>query len=121
MAERISSPDDLRRAREKALAELDLRSGAKEYRITVHMGTCGIAAGAREVLEGLAGAVEEAGASNVMLGRSGCLGLCDQEPMATVVDRDGNEFRYGRLDRERARRIIREHVLGKGPVAELLV
>ena len=121
MAEKINSPDDLCRARDRARAEVDLRSGEKDYRITVHMGTCGIAAGAPDVLAGLADALEDAHVGNVTLSRSGCLGLCDQEPMLTISDKAGNEFRYGRVDRDRVRRIVNEHVVKGNPVIDWLI
>jgi NADP-reducing hydrogenase subunit HndB len=121
MTKKITSPADLKAVRDKARADIDLRTGAKEMRITVHMGTCGIAAGARDVLAELMAELGRAGSQNVTLQQSGCAGLCDQEPMLTLTDKAGGVFRYGRLDKGRVREIVREHVLRGSPVTEGLI
>jgi len=121
MANKITSPSDLKALRDKAQAEIDLRSGAKEMRITVHMGTCGIAAGARDVLAALMAELSAAGVTTVTLQQAGCAGLCDREPMLTLTDKAGEVFRYGRLDKQKVRQIVREHVLRGDPVEEHLI
>jgi NADP-reducing hydrogenase subunit HndB len=121
MAERIKSPKDLAALREKARAEQDLRTGPKDLRVTVHMGTCGIAAGASDVLLRLMDELEKASVRNVTIQRSGCAGLCQQEPMMTVTDRSGRSACYGRLDAEKVRLIVTEHIVGGNPVAEYMV
>lgn len=121
MTQRISSPADLKALREKAKSDIDLRSGPKAVRITVHMGTCGIAAGARDVLAHLMNALSAVSAENVSVQRTGCAGLCDQEPMLTLTDPAGGAFRYGRLDKQKIGQIVRDHVLGGQPVVELLM
>ena len=117
---KITNPKELEALRQKAIAQIDLRTGAKDMRLTVHMGTCGIAAGARDVLmallDGLAGSD-----AKVAVTQAGCAGLCDQEPMITLTDKAGKTFRYGRLDKSKVGKIVREHV-GRGiPVAECLL
>jgi NADP-reducing hydrogenase subunit HndB len=121
MSERISNPGDLKALRDKAKGEIELREGGKEIRLTVHMGTCGIAAGARDVVSMLMSEIEKSGANNVSLRQAGCAGLCDQEPMLTLLDKTGREYRYGRLDRNKVVDIVREHVQGGTPVTRLLV
>lgn len=121
MEKKIKSPEDLRSLRDKARAEVDLRTGLKEMQITVHMGTCGIAAGARDILSRLADELTDASLENVSLRQSGCLGLCDQEPMLTVTDKSGENFVYGKLDKNKVHGIVREHVLGGSPVKNYLV
>jgi NADP-reducing hydrogenase subunit HndB len=121
MAERIKSPKDLAALRENARAALDLRSGPKDVRVTVHMGTCGIAAGAPDVLLRLMEELERASLTNVSIQRSGCAGLCREEPMMTVVDASGRSVCYGRLDAEKVRVIVTEHIVGGNPVAEYAV
>jgi len=118
MAKRIKSPEELRNLRDLTRAETDIRSGPKEVQITVHMGTCGIAAGARDVLAQLAEDVHRASIENVTLKQSGCLGLCDQEPMFTLIDKTGAKFLYGKLDKKKVHEIVREHVLGGKPVVD---
>jgi (2Fe-2S) ferredoxin len=85
------------------------------------MGTCGIAAGARDVVSMLMTEIEKAGVKNVSLRQAGCAGLCDQEPMLTLLDKAGREYRYGRLDRNKVVDIVREHVQGGMPITRLLV
>ena len=121
MAEKIRSREDLRRLKDEAAAEMDVRSGPKERRITVHMGTCGIAAGAREVLSELTEELSRASQENISLRKSGCLGLCDQEPMMTVTDPSGDQVHYGRLNKQKVREIVQEHIVSGRPVKHYLV
>ncbi|MEW6197654.1 MAG: (2Fe-2S) ferredoxin domain-containing protein [Planctomycetota bacterium] len=121
MAKRISSPQELKALQEQARRDIDLRSGDKDLRLTVHMGTCGIAAGARDILAAVMSALGAAGADNVSVQQTGCAGLCDQEPMLTLTDKAGGTFRYGRLDKHKVGEIVREHVLRGQPVVEYLV
>jgi len=121
MAQRITSPQALKALQEKAKAEIELRTGQKDLRITVHMGTCGIAAGARDVLAALMNALAAADAKNVTITQTGCAGLCDQEPMLTLTDKSGGSFRYGKLDKHKVGDIVREHVLRGQPVIEYLI
>jgi len=121
MAQRITSPKDLKALQEKAKGDIDLRTGQKDVRITVHMGTCGIAAGARDVLGALMDTLGAAGVKNVTITQTGCAGLCDQEPMLTLADKAGGSFRYGKLDKRKVAEIVREHVQRGQPVAEYLI
>ncbi len=118
---RIGSLADLERIRSQALAEIDLRHGAKDVRITVHMGTCGIAAGARDVLATLMQELAAANVDFVTLQQAGCIGFCEQEPMITITDKAGAIFRYGRLDRNKTRDIVRGHILRGAVVNEHLI
>jgi NADP-reducing hydrogenase subunit HndB len=121
MAQRISSPQDLDKIRRQAQGEIDLSGGGKDMRLTVHMGTCGIAAGARDVMTSLLAELGTEQAPKASLHQSGCAGLCDQEPMLTLTDAGGGLFRYGKLDAAKARRIVQEHVLHGRPVLEYLI
>ena len=120
MSTRIGSPEDLKKLRDKARGDVDVRSGPKETRITVHMGTCGIAAGARDVMSEMAAGLDSAGLDDVTLRQSGCIGLCDEEPMMTVTDRESRNFLYVDLTREKVRRIVKEHLAGGKPVEAFL-
>lgn len=121
MGDKIKSVAELKALAEQARGQLDLRGGLKATVINVHMGTCGIASGAREVLARLAAELEAAGVKDVTLKQSGCAGLCSQEPMLTLTDQQGVEFRYGRLDGARVREIVREHLVGGRPVDDCLI
>ena len=121
MAKKIASPQDLKTLRDRAQSEIDLRTGAKDMQVTVHMGTCGIAAGARDVLAALADALMKSSVDTVTLRQSGCAGQCDREPMFTLTDKSGQQFRYGKLDAGKVDRIVREHVVAGNPVNEYLI
>lgn len=121
MTPRINSPKDLLALRDRARDEIELRTGPKEIQIMVHMGTCGIAAGARDVLAALATELEKADIKNVTLRQSGCAGLCDREPMFTLTDASGQQYRYGRLDAKKVRKIVSDHVAAGCPVIEHLI
>jgi NADP-reducing hydrogenase subunit HndB len=121
MATKIQSPTDLAALREKARAAIALRSGPKEITMTVHMGTCGIAAGARDVLASLTRCLDQEGVNNVTVRQSGCIGLCDREPMLTMLDKSGKEYRYGKLNDERIRTIVQNHVVKGNPVMDYLI
>ena len=80
------------------------------------MGTCGIAAGARDVLAVHADELARPAVTNVTLRQSGCAGLCEQEPMITVTRQERHDYRYGQLDKAKVDEIVREHLVGGTPV-----
>lgn len=122
MSKKITSPIELSALRDKALANIQLRFPHRDMEVTVHMGTCGIAAGARDVLASLMDELDRTGLERtVTLRQAGCGGLCEREPMCTVRDKEKNMFRYGPLDKESASRIVREHLMGGKPVNEILI
>lgn len=112
------SIEDLKRIKESQRSKMVLREGEYRAKITVHMGTCGIAAGARDVMSTFRDLVAEKGSADVILTNSGCAGLCAQEPMATVELSDQPPVKYVRLDRDKAIRIFEEHVIGGKPVED---
>ena len=95
-----------------------LREGAGKAKIVVHMGTCGIAAGAREIMNTLLDEFATQNIDDVILTSSGCAGLCSREPMATVELKDEAPVKYVDLTAEKIRRILSEHVLGGKVVGE---
>ncbi len=121
MSERINSPKDLLKLREAARGQIDLRGGPKESQVVVHMGTCGIAAGARDVVAELAAELDKAGVTTVTVRQSGCLGLCDQEPMLTYTDKAGRNFLYVELTREKVREIVAAHLVKGTPVEKYIM
>jgi NADP-reducing hydrogenase subunit HndB len=122
MAEKIKSPAELLDMAKKAKEGIDLRSGAKEIKVTVHMGTCGIAAGARDVVVNFISEIADAKLDNVTIHQSGCVGLCEMEPMATVQFADGQTFHYGLLEgREKVHEIVQSHLVGGTPVTDYLI
>jgi NADP-reducing hydrogenase subunit HndB len=122
MADRITSPADLLAMAAKAKEGIDLRSGVKDVKVTVHMGTCGIASGARDVLAFFLREVGNARLDNVTVAQAGCAGLCDEEPMITITDAGGAVYHYGHLeDKARVREIVRRHLVEGTPVTEYLI
>jgi NADP-reducing hydrogenase subunit HndB len=105
------SIDDLKRIRDESRHTITLRSGAARARVTVHMGTCGISAGARDVMAALLNEIEKLGLTDVIVTTSGCAGLCSREPMATVELAGHPPVKYVDLKPERILRVLREHVL----------
>lgn len=104
--------DDLRKIKEQTKATTILREGGNRGRVTVHMGTCGIAAGSREVLNALLREFEKQDIKDIHLTTSSCAGLCSHEPMATIEIMKEPPVKYVNLDAEKAIRILDEHVLG---------
>ncbi|TNF52977.1 MAG: (2Fe-2S) ferredoxin domain-containing protein [Nitrospiraceae bacterium] len=109
--------EDLQKIKEKHKDAFTLREGGYRVKVTVHMGTCGIAAGARSVMSILLDEIEKSGVNDVIATTSGCAGLCSREPMATVEILDQSPVKYVDLNDEKIRRIFAEHVL-KGNVVE---
>ncbi|MBL7075380.1 (2Fe-2S) ferredoxin domain-containing protein [candidate division KSB1 bacterium] len=109
---------DLEKIREKARRSTILREGAGKAKITVHMGTCGIAAGARNIMRALVEEVERGGVEDVILTNSGCAGLCSHEPMMTVQIVGGPPVKYVDLTEEKAKEIFKSHVMGREIVKE---
>ncbi|GAI65382.1 unnamed protein product [marine sediment metagenome] len=103
---------DLQKIKDKTRRTTQLREGAGRAKVTVHMGTCGIAAGARDIMDAVLKVVEEQDVSDVIVTTSGCAGLCSQEPMATVEVADEAPVKYVDLTPEKIRKVFKEHVLG---------
>ncbi len=104
---------------------LDLKESLKASKqakplIVVHMGTCGIASGAEEVLTYLLELVRESG-DDIIIKTSGCAGLCSREPMITVKMPEKPPVKYCQIDRSKAKRIYAEHVKGGKPVREYAI
>ncbi len=95
-----------------------LREGGFRVKITVHMGTCGIAAGARPIMNVIMDELAKSGKKDVAITTSGCAGLCSQAPMATIELAGEPPVKYTALTEEKMRKIFAEHVLGGQPVKE---
>jgi NADP-reducing hydrogenase subunit HndB len=104
--------DDLKRMRETCAPGIALRTGTARAKVTLHMGTCGIAAGARDVMAALLREIEAQAVSDVIVTTSGCAGLCSREPMATVEVRSQSPVKYVNLTPEKMVTVFRQHVLG---------
>jgi NADP-reducing hydrogenase subunit HndB len=110
--------EDLKRIKEATKGIVSLRDGDARVKVTVHMGTCGIAAGARRIMNAFLEEISKSGVTDVILTSSGCAGLCSHEPMITVEVKDSAPVKYVRLDPEKSARIFKEHVMDGNPVIE---
>jgi NADP-reducing hydrogenase subunit HndB len=110
--------EDLDRISEEIRRTTLLREGASKAKITVHMGTCGIAAGAREIMNTLLDEFQRKDIKDIMLTTSGCAGLCSKEPMATVEVKGEAPVKYIELTPEKICRILTEHAIGSNIVKE---
>ena len=89
--------------------------------VTVGMGTCGIAAGAREVFGALQAEIAAAQANDVLITQTGCVGLCGHEPIVEVVVGGAPKVAYGKVDPDMVRRIVHDHILGGKAVEEYII
>jgi NADP-reducing hydrogenase subunit HndB len=97
---------------------MSLRQGKARAKITMHMGTCGIAAGARRIMSRLMSLVDEEDNGGILLTTSGCAGLCSREPMLTIELQGEAPVKYVDLDEARTEKIFRQHVLSGAVVTE---
>jgi len=111
--------EQLRALREKSKSEIEKREvEGKSTLIIVGMGTCGIAAGAREALKSFVENIEKLGLKDVVVKQTGCMGYCYVEPTVEVVMPDMPRTIYGKVTADVAKRILEEHVLRKQLVSD---
>ena len=103
--------DDLKKIKEKVHTETSLRDGKRRVKVTVHMGTCGIASGAKEVMDTLLKEIEAAGINDVVVTTSGCMGLCSREPLVTVEVLDQEPIKYEYMNANKMRQVFKRHIL----------
>jgi NADP-reducing hydrogenase subunit HndB len=102
---------DLKKIKEKVHAEMSLRDGDRRVKVTVHMGTCGIASGAREVLDTLLQEIETAKVNDIFVTTSGCMGLCSREPLVTIEILNQDPIKYEYMNPNKMRQIFKRHIL----------
>ena len=103
--------EDLKKIKDKVQAENALREGDRRVKVTVHMGTCGIASSANDVMSSLLAEIEEANVSDVVVTTSGCMGLCSREPLVTVEVIGQEPIKYEYVNAQKMRQILKRHVL----------
>ena len=104
-------PEDLEKISQKMRKMTILREGTNRARITVHMGTCGIAAGARQIMAAILTLIEEENTRDVVVTSSGCAGLCSREPMMTVELKGKAPVKYVDLSEKKVQEIFAQHVM----------
>jgi NADP-reducing hydrogenase subunit HndB len=108
---------DLEKIREKVQRTTDLRENKARAKVTIHMGTCGIAAGARKILTSLLADIEKEKLGDILVTTSGCAGFCSREPMATVEITDKPPVKYVDLTIEKMQKILTQHI-AKGDIVK---
>ncbi len=117
----MKSLAELQARREQARAQMTGPDKGEGIRVVVGLATCGIAAGARPVLEAIADEIAGSKAENIAVSQTGCIGMCQFEPIVEVLEPGKEKVTYGKVDEEKARRIAKEHLLGGNPVAEYTI
>ncbi|MCF7953455.1 MAG: (2Fe-2S) ferredoxin domain-containing protein [Spirochaetales bacterium] len=111
--------EELKELRQKKKKELNKREvGNKEMQIIVGMGTCGIAAGAKDTLDSFISTLDEKDIDTVTVTQTGCMGLCYVEPTVEVIVPGMPNVIYGKVDADVAKKIVNEHIINKHMVNE---
>lgn len=107
----MKSLKELEELRRSAREAIELRQREGKTRIVIGMGTCGIAAGAREVMSAILDELAKRKLTNVVVSQTGCIGLCVKEPLVEVILPGQPKVSYGNIDGRRARQIVAQHVV----------
>ena len=118
----MKSLAELQAIKDKMKDKVILREGVNDIRIVVGMATCGIAAGARPVLSTLVEEVNKEGLSDkVTVSQTGCIGLCQLEPIVEVFEAGKEKVTYVKMTSEKATRVVEEHLKGGKVVNEYTI
>lgn len=117
----MKSLDELKEIREKAFKDIDVRNQKKGIRIVVGMATCGIAAGARVVLNTIISEVKERNIAGVEIAMTGCIGVCRMEPIVEIYSSGDEKTTYVNIDSQKSKRIVEEHILNGKIIKEFLI
>ena len=118
----MKSLEELMAIKAKMQDKVVLRKSSGETRIVVGMATCGIAAGARPVLNAFVDGISKEGLSDsVIVTQTGCIGICQYEPVVEVYTKDNEKTTYVKMTAERAKEVIEKHIKGGKPVAEYTI
>ena len=119
----MKSLEELMAIKEKTMKKMTVRedTGDDVTRIVVGMATCGIAAGARPVLNALVDEVAERNLKGVTVSQTGCIGMCQYEPIVEVTEPGKEKVTYVKMTAEKAIKVINDHIVNGNPVAEYTV
>lgn len=114
----MKSLEELKAIRERMQSQVNMReSGHDSTRVVVGMATCGIASGARPVLTALSTLVQEKGLTDrVSVTQTGCIGLCQYEPIVEVMEPGKEKITYVKMTAEKAAEVVERHLIGGHPV-----
>ena len=113
--------EELMAIRNKMQGQVNLRADDATVRVVVGMATCGIAAGARPVLTAFSDAVQEKGLKNVMVTQTGCIGLCQFEPIVEVHEPGKEKVTYIKMTAEKAAEVVEQHLIGGDVVTKYTI
>ena len=118
----MKSLEELMAIKAKMQDKVSVRTSDGSIRIVVGMATCGIAAGARPVLNAFVEGVSEAGLSDkVQVTQTGCIGICQYEPVVEVFEKDKEKVTYVKMTADKAKRVVEEHIKGGKIVTEYTI
>ncbi len=118
----MKSLEELLAIKAKMQDKVSARTSSGEIRVVVGMATCGIAAGARPVLNAFVEAVnEEALSDRVTVTQTGCIGICQYEPVVEIYEKDKEKVTYVKMTAERAKEVVAKHLKGGQPVTEYTI
>jgi len=118
----MKSLAELEAIRNKTINAMNMRKdGENGTRVVVGMATCGIAAGARDVLSAIAEELSKRNVSHASVSQTGCIGMCQYEPIVEVMVPGQEKVTYVKVDREKAVKIVSEHIINNKPVVEYTI
>ncbi|MCU0104682.1 (2Fe-2S) ferredoxin domain-containing protein [Acholeplasma vituli] len=113
--------DELKKLRDESLKKMTMRYQKDGFRVQVGMGTCGIASGARPILNAFLEQCEFHDLKNVTVTQVGCMGECAYEPMAEIIDESGQSYIYCALTIPMVRQIVERHIVNHQPITKYLL
>lgn len=118
----MKSLEELKAIKAKMQDKVSVRTSSGDIRIVVGMATCGIAAGARPVLNAFVEGITDAGLSDkVMVSQTGCIGICQYEPVVEIYEKDKEKVTYVKMTPEKAAEVIEKHVKGGNVITEYTI
>ncbi|HHV30503.1 (2Fe-2S) ferredoxin domain-containing protein [Acetivibrio mesophilus] len=117
----MKSLAELEEIRKKTLDQINLRTNSQDMRVVVGMATCGIAAGARPVMNAFVEELSKRNLSNVAVTMTGCIGICKLEPVVEIIDKDGGKVTYVKMTPEKVARVVAEHIVNGRVCAEYTI
>ncbi len=117
----MKSLDELKKLRDEAIKNVEMRNTDKDVRVVVGMATCGISAGARPVLSTFVEEVAKRNLNNIQVVQTGCIGMCTYEPIVEVYTPDKEKVTYIHVDPEKVKKIVAEHLVNGNAIKEYTI
>ena len=118
----MKSIAELQALRDKAREKMTVREGSHDgTRVVIGMATCGIAAGARPVMKAFTDEIEKRHLGHVAVVQTGCIGICQFEPIVEVLVPGKEKVTYGKVTPDKVARIVADHLVNGNPVTEYTI